>query len=89
MHGIAWASFVLLVFSPHRLRKLNYRLKRAGLLTVFLVAGLLSLAGCSSSPRNPMTTNPGTPAGIQTITVTAADSAGKLSHTATFQVTVQ
>jgi Bacterial Ig-like domain (group 3)/FG-GAP-like repeat len=89
LHGIAWASFVLLVFSPQRLRKLNYRLKRADLLTVFPLVGLLSLAGCSSSPKNPTTTNPGTPAGLQTVTVTAADSAGKLSHTATFQVTVQ
>jgi hypothetical protein len=89
LHGIAFASLVLLVFSPHRLRKLSHRLMRASLLTVFLAAGLLSLAGCSSSPKNPTTTNPGTPVGLQTITVTATDSAGKLSHTATFQVTVQ
>jgi hypothetical protein len=74
---------------PHRLRKLNRRLMRAGLLTGCLAAGLLSVAGCSSSPKNPTTTNPGTPAGLQTITVTAADSASKLSHTAAFQVTVQ
>ncbi|WP_433975487.1 FG-GAP-like repeat-containing protein [Tunturiibacter lichenicola] len=89
LHGIAFASLVLLVFSPHRLRKFSRRLMRASLLTVLLAAGLLSLVGCSSSPKNPTTTNPGTPAGLQTITVTAADSAGKLSHTATFQVTVQ
>ena len=89
LHGIGFASLVLLVFSPHRLRKLSHRLMRASLLTVFLAAGLLSLAGCSSSPKNPTTTNPGTPVGLQTITVTATDSAGKLSHTATFQVTVQ
>lgn len=89
-HGVAWASLVLLVFSRRRLHTFNHRLMRASLLIVLLSAGLYSLAGCSSSlPKNPTTTNPGTPAGLQTITVTAADSAGKLSHTVTFQVTVQ
>ncbi|WP_433967074.1 FG-GAP-like repeat-containing protein [Tunturiibacter gelidiferens] len=89
IHGIAWASLILLIFSPHRLRKLNRHLRRKSLLAVFLAASLLSLAGCSSSPKNPTITNPGTPAGLQTITVTAADLVDKLSHTAIFQVTVQ
>jgi hypothetical protein len=90
LQGIAWASFILLTLSPRKLRGLNRRLARATLLTLLLAAGLLSFSGCSSSsPSNNTPTNPGTPAGAQTITLTAADSSGSLSHAINFQVTVQ
>jgi hypothetical protein len=90
LQGIAWASLILLTLSPRKLRGLNRRLARATLLTLLLAAGLLSFSGCSSSsPSNNTPTNPGTPAGAQTITLTAADSSGSLSHAINFQVTVQ
>jgi hypothetical protein len=89
LQGIAWASLIFLTLSPRKLRGLNRRLTRASLLIAFLAVGLLSFSGCSSSsPSNPPT-NTGTPAGIQTITVTAADSSGNLSHAINFQVTIQ
>lgn len=90
LQGIAWASLILLTLSPRKLCGLNRRLARATLLTLLLAAGLLSFSGCSSSsPSNNTPTNPGTPAGAQTITLTAADSSGSLSHAINFQVTVQ
>jgi hypothetical protein len=89
LQGIAWASLLLLTLSPRRIFRLNRRLARASLLTLLLAAGLLSFSGCSSSsPSNPVT-NPGTPTGIQTITLTTTDSSGSLSHAINFQVTVQ
>ncbi|WP_433969382.1 FG-GAP-like repeat-containing protein [Tunturiibacter gelidiferens] len=89
LQGIAWASLLLLTLSPRRIFRLNRHLARAGLLTLLLAAGLLSFSGCSSSsPSNPVT-NPGTPAGVQTITLTTADSSGNLAHAINFQVTVQ
>jgi uncharacterized cupredoxin-like copper-binding protein len=90
LQGIAWASLILLTLSPRKLCGLKRRLGRATLLTLLLAAGLLSFSGCSSSsPSNNTPTNPGTPAGAQTITLTAADSSGNLSHAINFQVTVQ
>jgi hypothetical protein len=90
LQGIAWASLILLTLSPRKLRGLNRRLGRATLLTLLLAAGLFSFSGCSSSSASNNTpTNPGTPAGAQTITLTAADSSGSLSHAINFQVTVQ
>jgi Bacterial Ig-like domain (group 3)/FG-GAP-like repeat len=90
LQAIAWASLILLTLSPRKLRGLNRRLARATLLPLLLAAGLLSFSGCSSSsPSNNTPTNPGTPAGAQTITLTAADSSGSLSHAINFQVTVQ
>jgi hypothetical protein len=89
LQGIAWAAgLVFLAFSPRRMRGLNSRLMRASLLTFLFAAGLLSLSGCSStSPKAPVTI-PGTPAGVQTISVTVADS-GTTSHSINFQLTVQ
>jgi hypothetical protein len=89
MQGIAWAAGLLfLAFSPRRMRGLNSRLMRASLLTFLFAAGLLSLSGCSStSPKAPVTI-PGTPAGVQAISVTVADS-GTTSHSINFQLTVQ
>jgi hypothetical protein len=90
LHGIAWAGLTLLLLSPRRIRGLNRRVLRTSLLIALMAASLLSFSGCSSSsPSNTAPTNPGTPAGAQTITLTAADSSGNLSHTINFQVTVQ
>jgi hypothetical protein len=89
LQGIAWASLIFLTLSPRKLRGVNRRLTRASLLIVFLAVGLLSFSGCSSSSPSKPPTNTGTPAGVQTITVTAADSSGSLSHPINFQVTVQ
>jgi hypothetical protein len=88
LQGIAWAGLVFLVLSPRRMRGLNRRLTRATLLTFLLAAGLISFSGCSSSsPKAPVTV-PGTPAGVQTISVMVADS-GSTSHSINFQLTVQ
>ena len=90
LHAIALASLILLFFSPNRSRRLRDRLVRASLLTLFFSAGLLPLASCSSSsPKSPTTTNPGTPNGVQNITVTVADSVNNISHSLNFQLTVQ
>ena len=90
IQAVALAGVVLLIFSPHRLRRFSHRLMRASLLTVFLAASLLSFAGCSSSsPKNPATTNPGTPNGVQSITISAADSVNNISHSLNFQLAVQ
>jgi hypothetical protein len=88
MQGIAMAGILCLTFVPWRTRKLNHSLLRTTLLTILLIAGLVSLSGCSSSPNSSGTTNPGTPTGTQTITVTTADASGALSHTINFQLTV-
>jgi uncharacterized protein YceK len=66
------------------------------LIVLFLTCGLIALSGCGgsnssssgdSAPSTPST--PGTPAGTQTITVSATDSTGKLSHSVTLQIVVQ
>ena len=89
LQGIAWASLLLLTLSPRRTLRLNRRLARATLLTLLLAAGFFSFSGCSSSSPTKPPSNPGTPVGAQTISVTTADSSGNLSHAINFQVTVQ
>jgi hypothetical protein len=68
----------------------------SALIALFLTGGLISLSGCGGSnssskggttPSAPST--PGTPAGMQTITVSATDPTGKLSHAVTLQIVVQ
>lgn len=87
--AIAFASMVFLTFSSRRLRGLNQRLKRTSLLTFLFFTGLLLLSGCSSSSPAKPTVMPGTPTGVQAITVTVADSVSKISHSLNFQLTVQ
>ena len=97
LQGIAWASLLLLTLAPRRARLLRRRLTRAGLLTLLLSACMISFSGCgggggsspSPTPPAPPTPTPGTPTGAQTITITATDSAGVLSHSVNFQLTVQ
>jgi hypothetical protein len=87
LQGIAWASIICLAFSPRRLWRSNRQLMRSGVLLVLLMSGLMAISGCSSS--SPAITNPGTPKGTQTITVSVNDVAGGPSHNATLQITVQ
>jgi Bacterial Ig-like domain (group 3)/FG-GAP-like repeat len=84
--GIAWAGIAFLTLSPRRLWKANRRLTGSIVLMLLVTTGLVTLFGCSSSspPKNP-----GTPAGGQTITISAADSAAGPTHSITFQLTVQ
>jgi hypothetical protein len=89
MSGIASLGILFLLFSPMRLGSL--RRTYLTLLYVFLLTGFVALSGCggsSQSPGSPSTrSNPGTPAGTQTITVSTSD--GTISHSVSFQVVVQ
>jgi hypothetical protein len=87
MQGIAWAGMICLAFSPRRAWRSSRRFMSYGVLLVLLLSGLMALSGCSSG--SPAVTNPGTPKGTQTITVSIADEAGGPSHTAAVQITVQ
>jgi hypothetical protein len=89
MAGIASLGILFLLFSPMRLGSL--RRTYLTLLCVFLLAGFVALSGCggsSQSAGSPSTrSNPGTPAGTQTITVSTSD--GTTSHSVSFQIVVQ
>jgi Bacterial Ig-like domain (group 3)/FG-GAP-like repeat/FG-GAP repeat len=87
LSAVTWAGTFFLALSPRRVRKMNQLLRYCCLL-LLLTSALVSLSGCSSSSPSPQTT-PGTPTGVQTIAVTAADSSDNLSHPINFQVTVQ
>jgi hypothetical protein len=82
-----WAGVACLALSPKRLWRNSLR---NPLLSLVLLGTLLTLAGCTSFPASPAAPpNPGTPTGIQSITITAADSAGGPSHSISLQLTVQ
>jgi hypothetical protein len=92
LQPIVWASVVFLLFLPGRWLKLH----RYRIYSLLLVPFLISLSGCggsntsSSGDTTPSAPSaPGTPTGMQTITVSANDSTGKLSHSVTLQVVVQ
>jgi hypothetical protein len=89
LQGIALAGIFCLTLSPRRIWRLR-RVMKASLLLLLVAVCFLQLSGCSSSPSG-STSSPGggTPKGTQTITITAADTAGTLSHTITVQLTVQ
>jgi len=93
LQRIAWSTLFFLALSPKRIWRLNRRLMRSSMLTLLLAIALLHLSACSSSSpsgtQSPGTPNQGTPKGTQTITVTAADSAGGPSHSISLQLTVQ
>jgi hypothetical protein len=88
LEGIAWASLLCITLFPRRIWQFNRRLMRVSLLSLLLVIGLIHLTGCGGS-SHPTPQNTGTPKGTQTITVTAADSAGGPSHSISLQLTVQ
>jgi hypothetical protein len=90
LEGIALMSVGVLLFLPGR--RLNRRGIYSTVVMLFLICGIVSLSGCSSSggssnPSNP--SNPGTPGGTQTVTVSATDASGKLTHSVTLQIVVQ
>jgi hypothetical protein len=92
---VAWVSVAFLLLLPGRGSK-RYRRWMYFVPMLVVMCSLISLSGCGGSKVSPAagsasgTSNtPGTPAGTETITVTAADSTGKLSHVVTLQVVVQ
>jgi hypothetical protein len=92
---VAWASVAFLFLLPGRGSK-RYRRRMYFVPIVLLTCSLISLSGCGGSKASSggsdtsgAASSPGTPAGTQTITVTATDSTGKLSHAVTLQVVVQ
>jgi hypothetical protein len=93
LEGIALVSVGVLLFLPGR--RLNRRGIYFAVVMLFLIGGFVSLSGCSSSggagnPSNPsMPSTLGTPVGTQTVTVSATDASGKLTHSASFQIVVQ
>jgi hypothetical protein len=93
LEGIALVSVGVLLFLPGR--RLNRRGIYFTVVMLFLIGGFVSLSGCSSSggagnPSNPsMPSTLGTPVGTQTVTVSATDASGKLTHSASFQIVVQ
>jgi hypothetical protein len=89
---IIWAAVIAcLALSPKHLRRNSLR---SSLFALAFLGALLTLIACSSSPAAanpapPTHFDPGTPTGIQSITITATDSTGKPSHSMTLQITVQ
>jgi Bacterial Ig-like domain (group 3)/FG-GAP-like repeat len=89
---IIWAAVIAcLALSPKRPRRNSLR---SFLFALASLGVILTLTACSSSPAaanpaSPTHFDPGTPTGIQSITITATDSTGKPSHSMTLQITVQ
>jgi hypothetical protein len=89
---IIWAAVIAcLALSPKHLRRNSLR---SSLFALAFLGALLILTACSSSPAAsnpapPTHFDPGTPTGIQSITISATDSAGNPSHSMTLQITVQ
>lgn len=83
---LAWSGVLCFAFSTRRTQR---ELIRAGMLLVLLAAGIFAVSGCGSANQSQAPTNPGTPAGIQTVSVVVADSTGAISQSLTLQVTVQ
>lgn len=89
LRTFALACLLGLMLSPKRIWKFNRIWTRGaslGGLLIFAVAAILSLSACGSSSK---TTIPGTPKGPETISVTASDSTGDLSHSINFTITIQ
>jgi hypothetical protein len=91
---VAWVSVAFLLLLPVRGSK-RYR-RWMYFVPIVVMCSWISLSGCGGSKVSPAagsasgaSNTPGTPAGTETITVTAADSTGKLSHAVTLQVVVQ
>ena len=97
LEPMAWLSVTFLLFLPGRAAK-RYRHRLYSVLAVFLMGGLISLSGCGGGNAaanngggtgSTTPSSPGTPTGTQTITVSATDSTGKLTHSVTLQIVVQ
>jgi hypothetical protein len=98
LEPMAWFSVTFLLFLPGRAAKRYRHGMYCLVMVLFLMAGVLSLSGCGGanasgtnggSTPSTTTSTPGTPTGTQTITVSATDSTGKLTHSVTLQVVVQ
>jgi hypothetical protein len=84
--GLAIAGVMGVAFSPGKMRRWNRQLRL--LSWGFLLASLsLAVVGCGGG--NKMTSQPGTPAGTYSISVSASDSAGGPKHGASISLTVQ
>jgi hypothetical protein len=89
LQGIALAGILGLAFSPRRIWTIHRRIM-CGTMLLLIAGCFTSLSACGSgSSSPPPTTIPGTPTGMQTITVSAKDSAGGPSQILTFTVTIQ
>ncbi len=89
--GTVLAGIVGLAFGPRRTRRWN-RMLRALLCVALLAAVWLPLAGCGGGGNNGGGgggSNPGTPSGTYTVSVTAADSAGGGSNAVSVKLVVQ
>ncbi len=85
--GLALAGVIGLAFAPGRVRRWNRQLRL--LSWGFLLASLsLAVVGCGGGGNN-TPSNPGTPAGTYSISVSASDSAGGPQHAASISLTVQ
>ena len=85
--GLALAGVIGLAFAPKRIWRLNQQLR--WLCWALLLASLSLLAsGCGGGGNN-STSNPGTPAGSYTVSVTASSSAGGPQHAMSITLIVQ
>jgi hypothetical protein len=85
--GLAMAGGICLVFTPKRIWRLNTRSR--GLCWALLLASLsLLVSGCGGG-GNSSPSNPGTPAGSYTVSVTASGSAGGPLHAMSITLIVQ
>ena len=84
--GLAIAGVMGLAFAPGKMKRWNRQLRL--LSWGFLLASLsLAVVGCGGG--NSMPSNPGTPAGTYSISVSASDSAGGPQHAVSISLTVQ
>jgi hypothetical protein len=84
--GLALAGVIGLAFSPGKIRRWHRQLRVLGW-GLLLASITLSVMACGGGNNTP--SNPGTPAGSYTISVSAADSAGGPQHLAAVSLVVQ
>jgi hypothetical protein len=85
--GLAMAGGIGLAFAPKRTSRLNQQLR--GLCWALLLASLSLLASGCGGGGNSSPSNPGTPAGSYTVSVTASSSAGGPQHAMSITLIVQ
>jgi hypothetical protein len=83
--GIALASFFCLGLLPFGFSRRPRRVV-SGVFAVVMLVGAVNLIGCSGGSSN---SNPGTPVGAQSVTVTVNDTTNSLSHQVSFNLNVQ